>query len=772
MNFKTTIVLLAAVALVGAYFVLVEQQVPTTYELERQAAQDADQPGQMVFAGDRLSAPSVVSMTISRGDEPPVALARRDQEWFQTQPVRFPLNNWSAKQIVDAAASLRYSQRFTAAMPGESSDQPSLAQLSLSPPKATVTLETEGPASARHAVHLGKTAVGGRAYVTIDDDPRVYVVSDDLHRQVIDSGVRQWRKNSLNAPDEGRTHRVALTAGGRTITMDKADGAWFLSSPDAGRVSKKAVAELLTAVSQAYLSEFVADKPADLSVYGLDNPATVLWIDLPSFATEAVQPQDEGQKTSTAQAKSYSLRIGSAVDLKNDRFFATWGGDDDQEPSPGDVVFILSKFDVEKFSKAVDQLREPHVTPVDPADVRELTIDKPGTPAVKLLRSPDVGWSFEQPGPGFKADSGVVSELVESIAGLEAQSFEPQPDSEIAPLVTATLTVIGQPEPEVLRVFPATADGAYPVLRNNETICYLVPAEKLAALFEPAVSLRQRTVLDLSADQVVRVALRQADNTVYVFERQPADDQSENPAADAGEASSASPPPPVELGAWSLQGRETFETAAFEQLLKQLAPLRAKRWLPPPDADLKPATLGLDIETTGGQTYQFVINFERSVARLTSDPQPSWFELSDDLIAAIGAEYRDRTLLSLKPADIESVRVSRGETSVTVQRDSSGRYTVEGGQGIEPSLAGKLFDALAGLRAERYVTPAQPTQPTLQVRLKGRQGEHLLSIVETPDSAPLGTDGARFFTLAPETVSAIRDVVSGSLPQNQEETQP
>jgi len=779
MRYKTTLELLAALLIIGGYFIFVERDLLTTYDREQNRSQGQAQRGTALFTADQLPTESIDSATIQwQGDDAAVVLTKQGQDWLQTQPVNFPLNTWSVRQMIDDAARLRYTQRFEPAS-AEGQDLPTLGRASLLPPRVTVILETQGPDAIRQTLRLGKTTLGGRAYAMINDDPQVYLVNDALHRKIIDSKVADWRKTTIDAPTQGRAQQIMLTQSGQTIPMHKAQGRWSLGSPYSGRVDTEAVTRLLAAVGGMYITKFVADQPQDLSIYGLDQPAVVLSIHLPATETEATpqpaqtqpttapsaqdaqdaQDTTADQITSPPQPRVSTLRIGATEDLSNEQYFAAWSPDG----AAPQVVFTLSKADVEKFNISADDLRDARMTPLAPTDVKEVSLDRAQGGKINLLRS-SAGWSFAPPGPGFEADSAAVSSLVESITQTQAHAYDAAQEVALAdPLATIRLAAIGAAEPDTLRIYPGDESNTYAVRRNDETVIYRVPADPLSAVFESASYYRQRTVLDLDPDQVTGVTLVRSDTPPYVFERRSDDTDSTVTATQPATTQpamqpAATQPAATRTGLWRLVGNDNFEAFAFNHLLARVCSLRVGRWLDIHPSPAPQTTLTVKIEAEGRTTTTVAVDPVRRIGTLdpTAD-SPQWFELDHSIMNLLESEFRDRTLFAVGLSDIQSVTVVYEDGSVTLGPDESGRYVADDDQEVDQAAAGALFDTLAGLRVERYFEPVHVPQPPIKFEIKTRDGRsYRLAFSESEGPQNVATDGDRWFALDAETIARLR----------------
>lgn len=745
MNFKTTLFLLVLVALVGSYLLFFERRQPTTIE-RQQALNDAGKlPGTPLFRPDQLSTDAIQAVTIER-DGKKISLKRDGEEWSQVEPVKFALNRWSVQQLIDSAASLRYNQKL---QPGEK-NVPSLEKLGLAQPLAIVMLQAAGSQPAAHTLKVGRTTVGGQGFVQMDADAAVYVVGDALHHLLQDQKVESWRKRTLAAPKEGQAGEITLTHGPSRISLIKADGNWFLGPPQSGRADAKAIGAILSQLGAMYIDKFVADAPADLSLYGLDKPTTTLTIKIP--ASPAVsQPADQ---SAAAKMAVQSLRIGSPVDLSKEAYFATWVEGDE----PGQVIFTLGKADVERFAKSADDLRDARITPLAATDVREVSLERSGLTPLKLQRG-SAGWAFAEPGPGFSADNDEVSKLVAAIVETKARGFIADAKPANPPLATITLSAVGRSEPDVLRVYSAEKDKEGKerrlVVRNNETTGYVVPGEQLSALTATALSLRDREIFKLDPTQITKVVIRHPDVT-YAFERTAAPAGSQ-PATQAAEP-----------GPWKLTGQPRFEAQAFEKFLAALASLRAASWVKPLDV---PATypwapgLWIEVSMADGKSHPLTIDNNSGLGWAQADDLP-WFELDRSFIALAGAEFRDRTVLPIAAMEIRSISVTRGGKTIVIHRNPDGKYVGGDEQAVNQAAAGGLFDTLAGLRVERHLSVVKAGKPRMQILIETQAGQKITLAFPASDGEPesaamSGALGEKFFRVSKDVMKKFEADLTG-----------
>lgn len=699
MNFNTTIILVALVLVVGAYFYFIESDLPSNVDTPSPTTTSR---GEAVFGNKEFDGDRIDRIQIER-DGQTIVLAREADGWWQVEPVRFPLvgladpnlpahaatSTWSAgRALIDAAIALRHT---ASAEPG-SGNFPSLSEMKLDPPVAVVTFHgsatDESKQPIRHTIRLGRI-VGSSAYLAVNDRKAVYFADAGLHQLAIDGRLNDWRIKSLRLPGEAAAQRVVFTEGEQHIEMVKQEGAWTFAAPHHGRVSRDAVRDLLTRAGTLSIASFVADNPADPSVFGLDQPTAQLTVH--TVANDATAGDDAPATTAR------TLVIGRPADLSEQQFYATLV----EDGKPSNVVFTVNRTERAKFAADLDKLRDPRLMLAAATDVQQMTLTRHDGTAIELNRGRS-GWAFVEPGPGFAADHDAVATLVETLAQAKAAGYIPNATVSDDPLAQLTLSAIARPEPEVLRIFGrADMPDKRLILRNDETTAYIVDANVVAPFFEPVTALRNRDVLDLTADKLAALTLERPDGVQYTFERSAASDE-----ASAEEANDNTP----RAAAWRLMGHDAFEEMALQRLLAAMLPLRATRWV---DTQLS-ETVGytLTLRTADDQTHRLIIDPATRIAR--TDTTEQCFEVTEELLQRLGEEYRNRTVLAFDSESIISVRLAHGSAQRTIAREGA-RYLDVAGDAVDEAAAAGLFDVLGGLRVERFLAPVSEDEPRDQL---------------------------------------------------------
>ncbi len=637
MNFKTTLILLALLALAAALVLLLQQ--PTGKGTATSAARGAGEP---VFVQDAFTADDVDQLEVSLADGRSATFAREDDGWWQTQPSRFAVIEPDLRGALNAAANLRWVEHFQPGTSDEANAQtPSPHRLSLDPPRATVRLRVtrDGQPAVTHVIRLGR-GVGGRLYVQVDDRPRVYVVGNDLAARLLDDRSTQplladWRRRTLDGPDAAAVRRVVIRSGSQITELLREDGRWTFAAPHEDRVDGDAARRLLATLVSLNVSRFVDDAPADRAVYGLQEPTVEIVAVSNVVESDDAAPGDVSAAVSQPTtlpaaheptARTMRLSIGGRVDLEGQSYYAALT----DHAHDGRAVFTLARSIVESLRVSVDDLRDPRLTPTTAADITGVHVARRDQDEFTLTRQVD-GWRLDQT-PDMPIAPAAVSELLDALTQTRAVGYQTPDALGPAPRATVQIAAIGRDADavETLRLYevPAapetsettsepeetTAPGKamLVVVRDNERVGRRMPASALAPLFDPIDVLQARMLIERDGDSLQTLNIAGPDLTLSWT----------RPAPSAPEA--ATQPSPV----------------VPQALIDALLPLRAQRWLARVDA-LPADALTIDMVFTDGTANRLRVDPTSGQARL--DDQAMHFAISPALHDALLDAMRQAT---------------------------------------------------------------------------------------------------------------------------------
>lgn len=716
MNYKTTLMLVLLLALVGGYFYFVESGKISGYQAHEQATQQSQQPeGEPVFANLLGKTDEIKRFDVVRGDQSFTVMKQGDR-WLQTEPVRFPLNDYTPQAVARQFAELRYLERVT---PG-SADGPTTEQMGLDKPRAVVTAWLDEKAI---SLKLGKLTLGGNGYVQVEGETDAYIVDAALFGSVLDADITDWRSTSLGVPEASAADRIDQQHnGGESIALQKTDGRWAFDSDEVYRINGGAVDSWFSSIGRVWVSEFTKDNPGNLALYGLSSPYLRLTIQEPGDGDTPV---------------THTLHIGD-TDLKGANRYAAWTRGDE----PITVVFAVNAGSAESLAKTAADLRDPKVIAADAADVRGLIVEQNGQTTLHLLRDPQAGYRFGGQAPGYQADYSKSHALVTQLCGLTSDRQVLTDKITGDPIANIHLTLAGNDDGLSFAVYHHGEDRA--IVSEGESVGYLIAANELDALLGQPLGLRDRTVLDIVPGSIAKMRLVRDDGVSFTFEPKPATDDADNKTI-----------------AWQLAGHEAYEGDTIAALMKAVGPLRAERWLAEP---VSPSAGWIEwtVEPVGGAPITLKVDPQTGNAVMTGTDSP--FVLPQALVDKLTAEYRDRTVLAVEIDGIESVKLASNETDLTITRNGR-EYASDMGEITQP-MAAAVFDTLAGLRVRRYIPPMQtpPGEVTFTIEMTTDDGamRTLRVIGAGGDTAtissepPPGADYTAWFTLDRAEVDKLR----------------
>jgi len=345
MRVRSTIiaVLLALLSVAAAYF---------AWRQDQQSASAADQSARRLFTRDEIPVDAVERITLTRAGAPPMVFERRSGEWMQTQPVEYPVDVFSMRQLAIAAQEL---EAVGEPLPS-SADDGSLATMSLDPPLAILTLDWPGGSK---SFQLGRKGVGGLAYLRIVGDDSIHLVRQTLHDRAIDQSPFEWRRKRLfDFAGVDSSQAAFEEPGALGYVFERQRRQWTMTSPMQARLDPQAVEEHLAMIAGVQAASFIADAPPDLAPFGLESPRAALTVATPVRRIVNGEPSE--------QLITERLLIGAPQTLEQAAaYFAMIEG--------RRVVVTLPRAVIERLA-ASGHLIDLRALDINPADVRSIRV--------------------------------------------------------------------------------------------------------------------------------------------------------------------------------------------------------------------------------------------------------------------------------------------------------------------------------------------------------------------------------------------------------------
>jgi len=252
MKGRTLVILVVILAVVAGYFFLVEERQRRVAEKERTASRRLLPYGPLDV--------DAVSFINPYGET--LQWERRGDQWLIT----FPVTDRGEKSTIDMF--------LTQIVPGQKLEEytgvEDLSIYGLSPPYATVILES-GRYARKDTIYIGgKTPASNRAYVTLGNSGDVSVTRELAHN-VMQKQLYHIRDKNFIAPYERDITGFSIHYDGKTLSFERTEGSWKMGG-SAITVQRNVVEVWITRLADALIYEFPSEGLADTSSFGIGSP--------------------------------------------------------------------------------------------------------------------------------------------------------------------------------------------------------------------------------------------------------------------------------------------------------------------------------------------------------------------------------------------------------------------------------------------------------------------------------------------------------------------
>jgi hypothetical protein len=348
MNFKTTIVLLVALAVVGGIFFFTQPGEKKT--AEQSADQSTAAGGQKLLD---LQADQIKGFTITDADGNHTTLEKTGATWRLTEPVSAAAVDWQTQDLIHTLCDLR-SQGRPEGAPSDAG---------LDKPKYIVSLSTNDGKIVR--IDIGnKNFTGDQMFAQVDDG----------EINLIDAGVAKTLKTAANdlrdkhllTASSTDVQQIRIITPTQRLVLSKSGSKWKVTEPVEMPGDSEAISSLITTITGTEASEFIKPDSEDLAFARFDHPTVQVWL--------SAQPPSTAPTTEPAAFPpgGQMLTIGAPDSLTKDHYFA--------RTSDGLVAKIAGS-SLDNLRKSPLDLRDKDVVTISPADVNAISLVKETYPA-------------------------------------------------------------------------------------------------------------------------------------------------------------------------------------------------------------------------------------------------------------------------------------------------------------------------------------------------------------------------------------------------------
>lgn len=427
---KTIVILLILLVACTAYIVI---QHTNLFKHSESATQPSPSGGP-VFTP---AVTDIQKITIVPASGAKTVLAKEKDHWRVVEPYQWAANDVRVNTLVGQFERLNAKRSFDPSRNEGDAVDDKLAGLDR--PLYTITLQ--------NAKGAGRTLRVGRAvpldpqktYVRPDGDTKTYVAEMNFATAI--SPAAEYRDLTIiPALATDMTHLDVK--GAQSFELDRTGEQWSLVKPVQDSADAGKVAALLGNLSRLSATKFVADKPTDLSAYGLDTgreQAVIrVWVKEEKEASplpSVIQPAIDAAATGPS-GKLYTLAIGTTAEEGKSLY---------AKLADSPAVFLLDANLLKEFQADPNNLRDKKLLNVDPAKVSAAEIKLPDS-QVKLVRENNA-WRMQTPASG-PANDEAVTKLVQSLSTVQAKAFPRQDQTAESmgldkPRATISLTLSG-----------------------------------------------------------------------------------------------------------------------------------------------------------------------------------------------------------------------------------------------------------------------------------------------------------------------------------------
>jgi hypothetical protein len=475
---------------------------------------------------------------------------------------------------------------------------------------------------------------------------------------------------------------LIVERGGQRLELRRTGAAWDVCQPFAAGADPVAVLRLLDALERAPVRERLSMDELGRRALGLGDLGLA-----PPVARIVARSAN----------RRVELQFGACLPSGREVYVCS----DQAEES----VLVTDQDVFAAVPDSLDQMRERTLWRETQSRVTAIELRRPGMPFVKLVRDGD-DWQMAQP-VSARANPAVVGRALDALRGARIERFVwPSGTNGVTGGIRTRLAYYGLDGDSGVQVqlwesgnpvgvrlrFGRPVDGAsgwvYALAPGDASVVAVTNAVLTGLLVSPA-ELRDKRLMSVKADEITRLMLQTADQTVTLVRAN-------------GHGWNLTTP---------VQGRA--DAVAADRLAVALADLRAERVL---DADAAAVAAGTEpaysVEVTAGPAgWRFSVTpslVETGCVNIVFTNAPAVFvvaatNLPPALFSPEGVlELVDRTVLSLPAVTVRRLIVRRGNESWDVQRAATGEGW-QAADGREPDAAAiaAWLGLLGACRADR-----------------------------------------------------------------------
>jgi hypothetical protein len=355
MNFKTTLVLLVALAALGA-FIFVSNSKTETKKTDTEVAANE----RRLFDA---KAEDVTKITVVGSDGKRTVVERSNGNWKLVEPVSAPAEAFEVDALARALVELKSH--------GSVTDSGSASATGLATPQYKVEFTTKD--NKTQTLNVGnKSAVGDNLYVSTGGS-QAEVVNTALLDQ-LEKPANSYRNPKLVNLANSDVKQLTIKRADGTISLEKIGSDWRMNEPKKFAADASEVDDVVMAITGLRATDWVdVANAADAKQYQLDNPRVTVTL------SATTKPTTQSATTAGAATQPVVIKIGRYDDVLRKNVLAT--------SSEANSIAKVAASVVDTLNKKPIEFRDKRVLQIASADVSGIVVlaDLPATtqPATK-----------------------------------------------------------------------------------------------------------------------------------------------------------------------------------------------------------------------------------------------------------------------------------------------------------------------------------------------------------------------------------------------------
>lgn len=457
--------LLIGVLLLGGFILLFERGSENSHQQMRRT--------KTVFA----VYPESIERILLERDGVQIECTKTAGIWRLTKPADAPLDSGLVEKMIAGLVRVERGELITAETLRERNLAPSA--YGFDAPRARITFKNN---RGTFTWLIGRDAPVGKSLYVMPEGGGDIIAAPQTLLNLVPQDPSWIRDRTIFSGEPSAVRGLDLRRTGGFLQLRQPENnGWVLQQPHAGRADKQAVHTLIEKIFSGRITDFVTDKKADLTAYGLEKPAFALTVFM----------QDERTQT---------LLVGKPVPEKPETLYAKRVESDSVFTMPAAWAGELEIDDDLLRSRSVLGLQADRVTAIQLARNEQ---------QVDLVRTNTL-WQVVRP-VRWDADPEQTTLLLKALAEATVETFVDEPSAaQTAQMKTApwTVALTSDNKTNTLHISASGTNGLRMVQYNDEPAIYTTADSIIRDSFADPLFYRSRTVLEVSPTLIQKITMQ------------------------------------------------------------------------------------------------------------------------------------------------------------------------------------------------------------------------------------------------------------------------